>query len=159
MTGTTNERTRSGGPATITLHHSVVGIIGMPFDDSIPVRNFTVGEVRPYAQYERTVYITYTLPRKRNRTSIHVRKDGLTYVTIDAGGQTIYDSRDDRSELDRVPVHIVHFKTRSIEVPRAQGNRPFRVQRIRPAQPWRPLCADVVSEELEYHAIVRLNSE
>jgi hypothetical protein len=95
MTGTTNERTRSGGPATITLHHSVVGIIGMPFDDSIPVRNFTVGEVRPYAQYERTVYITYTLPRKRNRTSIHVRKDGLTYVTIDAGGQTIYDSRDD----------------------------------------------------------------
>jgi hypothetical protein len=94
MTDTTKGRTRSGGPATITTHHSVCGIIGMPFDDTFPVSKFSVSDVRPYAQYERSVSISFTRPRKRRSEFLPVFGD-LTYVTIDAGGRTIYDSRDD----------------------------------------------------------------
>jgi hypothetical protein len=94
MTDTTNRTTRSGGPATITIHNCVMGIIGMPYDDSFPVREFKVSGVKPYAQHDRTVDIRFVRPRKRTAQFLTVYGD-LRYVTIDAGGQIVYDSRDD----------------------------------------------------------------
>jgi DNA invertase Pin-like site-specific DNA recombinase len=86
---------RSGGPATITVHNSVSGVIGAPFDDTFPVREFTVSNVRPYARHEHSVYVSFIRPGKRTSASIHVVPDNIRFVTIEAGGQTVYDSRDD----------------------------------------------------------------
>lgn len=60
------------------------------------VRKFSVSEVRPYAQYERSVSVDFVKPRKRTWQRTAVLENNRRYITIEsADGELIYDSRSD----------------------------------------------------------------
>jgi hypothetical protein len=61
----------------------------------IPIRQFSVGDVEPYAQYERAVLIDFTEPRKRNGARYAVVPTNFKYVTIEVAAKVVYDSRAD----------------------------------------------------------------
>lgn len=93
-------------PATYVFH-------GIMSDYSRTVRAYCIGQVRPYAQYERSVSISCKLPRKRNAESHTVT--GNAYVEILApDGTLIYDSRTD------IPLDMADWQAR---------RRPCRIYR------------------------------
>ena len=66
---------------------------------------------------------------------------------------------DDRGDLDRVALVVVDLELRALEVADAQRDPLLRVERVRPAQARRPDRADVVAEELQHLALVRVDDE
>jgi hypothetical protein len=68
-----------------------------------PVRKFSVSEVSPYAQYDKSVLILFTEPRRRNSAYFKIVPDNLRFYTIEQNGQIVYDSRDD------IPVDAAAF--------------------------------------------------
>jgi hypothetical protein len=80
---------RDGGTAVVVQHCAVFGRL------EHPVRKFHVGDVRPYAQYDRSVCISFVEPRKRNGRYIQMTPDGIRFATIEINGRTVYDSRHD----------------------------------------------------------------
>jgi hypothetical protein len=86
------------------------------------VREFKVLEVKPYAQYERSVSIVYCEPRRRRKFAITCFEDNLHYILIHQKGRgIIYDSR-----LD-VPCDMKVFaeERRSIEARRSKALAPL----------------------------------
>jgi hypothetical protein len=75
------------GPATIIQHCAVFGRL------TTEVRWLGVGEVKPYAQYSHAVAILYKRPRKKLKYYVQAFNDDLRYITIEAGGNVLYDSR------------------------------------------------------------------
>ena len=88
-----------GGPGSLHFYSSV-----MTPHSVYPVREFTVSEVRPYAQHDRSVTITFIEPRKRKKKYTTVVPDNVRYVAIEANGEFVYDSRAD------VPCHMGDFR-------------------------------------------------
>ena len=84
---------REGDAAVIVHHHATDGR-ACP---AIPVRKWSVGDVEPYAQHERTVRLYYTEPRKRNGVSTIITSSGEDYVTVEHehDRHVLYDSRAD----------------------------------------------------------------
>jgi len=78
-----------GGYATIVQHCAVFGRI------ETVVREFRVGEVRPYAQYPCSVSVRFVEPRKRRPACYTMTPDNTRYLTVEAAGRTLYDSRQD----------------------------------------------------------------
>ncbi len=91
------ETRTENGPAVLVTYCSVFGRF------ETPVREYTVSEVKPHAQYDRSVSILYTKPGKRLSERVTVTPDNGRYQTIEKGGQVIYDSRTD------VPCDMVKF--------------------------------------------------
>ena len=60
------------------------------------VRSFSVGDVRQDRAYDRpSVTVKFLEPRKRKWNSTYIPPTNLGYLTIESGGCTVYDSRDD----------------------------------------------------------------
>jgi hypothetical protein len=90
------------GPAVIVQHCAVFGQL------ETPVRWFKVGKVGPYAQYKQTVTVCFRSVRERNSASYTMKPDNLRYLTVEADGRVLYDSRAD------VPCDMAHWeKTRA----------------------------------------------
>lgn len=114
MTDTTTPRT--GGPATLKIYNAVFGY------SEEPIRKFTIGEVRPYAQHDRSVAVTFIRPRKRSSMRMTVVPENHRFVTIEAGGKTVYDSRVD------VPCDMDQWNETNAKF---RGDRPGRTRRYR----------------------------
>ena len=81
---------REGKTATIVIHSAIYG------ERKREVRRFEVSEVKPYAQHEKTVVISFVEPRKRQWMSARVVPNDPRYITIeDCKGHEVYDSRAD----------------------------------------------------------------
>lgn len=80
---------RVGGEAVVVRYSAVSGV----YEDK--VRKFRVSEVRPYAQYERAVHLSYVYPRDRTSTAFMVCPDNVAFYLIRVGDQVVYDSRRD----------------------------------------------------------------
>jgi len=78
-----------GGNAVIVQHSAVFGHL------ETPVRSFHVGEAQPYAQYPISVSVSFVEPRKRKGAGYTVKPDDSGYLTIEAEGRVLYDSRVD----------------------------------------------------------------
>jgi hypothetical protein len=104
---------RSGGPATLKFYDAVSG-----FREN-QVRKFSVGEVGSYAQHDRSVAVVFTEPRKRSSKYMRIVPDNISFVTIDVGGETVYDSRVD------VPCDMDHWHETNA---RFKGDRPFQTR-------------------------------
>jgi hypothetical protein len=82
---------REGSNAIIFSHSCVFGL------SRRPVRSWWVSDVKPYAQYQRSITIGFIEPRKRNGRSF-VAKDGdraPTFYTVEQDGLILYNSRSD----------------------------------------------------------------
>ena len=79
----------SGDRAVIVQHCAVFGRL------ETEVRKFIVGDVRPWAQYDCAVSVSFVKPRKRRWYSYTMYPENIRYLTIEVDGKTIYDSRDD----------------------------------------------------------------
>jgi hypothetical protein len=83
------------GPAVLTIHSAVFGRRGNE------IQWFRVGEVKPYAQHERTVDVVFrerpqpNSRRKQQRAFTTVVPNNIRYLTVEAEGRVIYDSRED----------------------------------------------------------------
>ena len=66
---------------------------------------------------------------------------------------------DDRGDLDRVAFEVVDLQARALEVAHAERNALLGVERVRPAQPGVLHGADVVAEQLQDAALVRVDDE
>ena len=75
-----------------------------------PVRAFKISEVKPYAQYEKSVSISFVVPRKRKWYVTRVCQDDLSFQTIERDGVVIYDSRHD------VPCNMEKFEQAAAEL-------------------------------------------
>jgi RNA:NAD 2'-phosphotransferase (TPT1/KptA family) len=115
MTAMTDARPRTGGPATLKIYNAVFGY------SEKQVRKFRIGEVRPHAQYDHSVDVDFTEPRKRNSKYTTIVPTSSLFVTIDVDGATVYDSRAD--------VHCDMDEWRATNA-RFRGERPFRTVRI-----------------------------
>jgi hypothetical protein len=59
-------------------------------------RRFHIGQVEPYAQYDRSVLISFMPPRKRTWEAFQTKPDNLVYYTVrNKDGVVVYDSRQD----------------------------------------------------------------
>ena len=83
------EQQRVGGPAVVVVHCALDGRL------ETPVRGFHVDAVAPYAQYPCAVRVSFQRPRERRWSSVIVKPDNMRYLTIEVGGQIVYDSRPD----------------------------------------------------------------
>jgi hypothetical protein len=83
------EPIRTGGSATIVQHCAVFGRL------ATQVRTWTVGEPRPYEQYPTAVSVVFMDPRKRRRSGFTITPDNRRFLTVEANGVTLYDSRSD----------------------------------------------------------------
>jgi hypothetical protein len=81
--------TRSGGRAVLKRYCAVFGY------HETPVRKFTVYEVEPRAQYDRSVMISWVEPRKRSSEATVIVPNDYRFMTIEVDGETVYDSRID----------------------------------------------------------------
>ncbi len=106
----------SGDAATIIGHDAVMGRWEKP------VRQWTVGDVAPYAQYPVSVFMTFIEPGKRKRAAFTVYGD-LRYLTVEAGGDVLYDSRwDVPCDMDKWATTNAKFtKNRGITIHREQA--------------------------------------
>ena len=77
----------TGEHATIVQHCAVFGRI------ETAVRTFQVSDVKPYAQYDLSVTVTFQEPRKRRRASYTMHSEDTRYLTIEVRGAVVYDSR------------------------------------------------------------------
>jgi hypothetical protein len=77
----------SGGQATIVQHCAVFGRL------ETPVRKFEIRDVAPHAQHAVSVCVVFTKPGKRSSMFITVIPDNIRYLTVEVGGETVYDSR------------------------------------------------------------------
>jgi hypothetical protein len=84
-------------PAVLIMNCAVLG------RSRKPVRKFSVSEVTPYAQYDKSVIILFTEPKMRKSKYFKVVPDNLRFYAIEQNGQIIYDSRDD------IPVDAAEF--------------------------------------------------
>jgi hypothetical protein len=73
----------------LIIHSAVFG------DLKTVVREFKVSEVRPYAQHEVSVNISFVEPRQRNWKYVTVTPGSERYHTIELNGLVLYDSRKD----------------------------------------------------------------
>src|SRR6185503_4508329 len=80
---------REGDKATIIQHCAVFG--RMKRD----VRKFRVEEPSKHAQYPVSIAVRFVEPRKRTGSSYRIVPDNIRYLTIEAKGQVVYDSRPD----------------------------------------------------------------
>jgi hypothetical protein len=81
---------RKGEHGTIVDHSAVFG------ESQTAVRSWEVSEVKPYAQYEKSLTIFFVKPGKRKSDGYRCTPENLRYYTIkDRSGETVYDSRDD----------------------------------------------------------------
>jgi hypothetical protein len=60
-----------------------------------PIRAFSVSSVKPEAQYDQSVTITWTAPRKRKSLAMGFYPTNGQYATVEVGGNVVYDSRAD----------------------------------------------------------------
>ena len=79
----------AGGYATIVQHCAVFG------RTATVVREWKVDAVWPDAQHPASVSVSFVEPRKRRRHSYTMKADNLRYLTIEAAGRVVYDSRRD----------------------------------------------------------------
>jgi hypothetical protein len=107
----------SGDAATIIGHDAVMG------HWERPVRKWTVGDVEPYAQYPVSVFMTFIEPGKRKRAAFTVVPDNIKYLTVEAGGDVLYDSRwDVPCDMDQWATTNAKFtKNRGITIHREQA--------------------------------------
>src|SRR5215467_14503784 len=75
--------------AVIVQHCAVMGTL------VTKVRAFRIGKPSSYAQYANSVTIGFWRPRKRREASYRIVQDDSRYLTIEADGVTLYDSRKD----------------------------------------------------------------
>jgi hypothetical protein len=79
-----------GQDAVIIAHNAIFG------DHRRPVGEFHVSDVKPFAQYDRSVYICWRSPTARTRwTAIAVVPNDMLFYTIERYGDVLYDSRSD----------------------------------------------------------------
>jgi hypothetical protein len=60
-----------------------------------PIRAFSVSSVKPEAQYDQSVTITWTAPRKRKSLAMGFYPTNGQYATVEVGGNVVYDTRAD----------------------------------------------------------------
>jgi hypothetical protein len=60
-----------------------------------PIRAFSVSTVKPEAQYDQSVTITFTYPRKRKSLAMGFYPTNGQYATVEVDGTVVYDSRAD----------------------------------------------------------------
>jgi hypothetical protein len=81
-----------------------------------PVRDFKIGETKPYAQYPVSVTILYVEPRKRRWMAATATPDNLTYFTIEDRGTVVYDSRKevpcDMAEFEQTRLDMERYRSR-----------------------------------------------
>jgi len=111
----TREQVRTGGAATIWLFSAVTG----PLETK--VRNYAVLESRPYAQYDKSVTIRYTEPRKRSPKALTIMGNER-FVTVEVAGEVVYDSRFD------IPVDMDEWNEKNDDF---KTHRPGRIRRYR----------------------------
>ena len=87
----------SGDDAIVYFHSSVFGV------SQKPVRKFTVGKPKPYAQYPVSVNVSFVEPKKRSWLYVTATPNSPQFVTVEADGKTVYDSRQD------VPIDMDHW--------------------------------------------------
>jgi hypothetical protein len=81
---------RKGEHGTIVDHSAVFG------ERKTAVRSWEVSEVKPYAQYEKSLTIVFVRPGKRKSEGYLCTPENLRYYTIkNRSGETVYDSRAD----------------------------------------------------------------
>jgi hypothetical protein len=56
------------------------------------IRSYTVGPVKPYAQYDTSVSISFVEPRQRRGEAV-TACNGSVYYTIEQNGRTVFDTR------------------------------------------------------------------
>lgn len=78
----------SGDAATLHLHCSVFG------SSVRNVRKFTATELRPYAQHDVGLRVSFVEPKKRSWYSVDIAPDNIRYAVIEVDGQVVLDSRD-----------------------------------------------------------------
>jgi len=103
----------SGDAATIIGHDAVNGRWEKP------VRQWTVGDVKHRAQNPVEVFMTFIEPGKRKRAGFTVYGDHR-YLTVEAGGDVLYDSRWD------VPCDMEKWATTNAEFTK---RRPITIHR------------------------------
>jgi hypothetical protein len=118
-----NEPIRTGGSATIVQHCAVSGRL------ETQVRTWAVGEPRPYAQYPIAVSIVFMEPRKRRRSGFTITPDNRRFLTVEANGVTLYDSRSD------VPCDMAAWETTARKWSRYQQPRPTPTYPISASSP------------------------
>ena len=57
------------------------------------VRAYCIDPVKPYAQYEKSVFIKFLEPKRRRKRRYEVMEDNRTFLTVEVAGRTVYDSR------------------------------------------------------------------
>jgi len=73
--------------AVIVTHSAVFG------RKETAVRAYCIDPVAPYAQYTKAVRVAFIKPNRRLLCCYDVKQDNLTFLTIEVGGLTVYDSR------------------------------------------------------------------
>ena len=66
---------------------------------------------------------------------------------------------DDRGDLARVAVGVVHLTALGLEVAHAERHCLFGIERVGPSQPLVPYGADVLAEELQDPALIWIDDE
>lgn len=79
---------REGGQAVLIRHCAVIGLLEQS------IRAFKVSAVEPYAQYERSVVVSFVHPRERKFRGYRVHGN-LVFYLIRVGNEIVYDSRRD----------------------------------------------------------------
>jgi len=75
--------------AVIVQHCAVFGRL------ETRVRGYEVSAPRPYAQFPVSVSVVFLEPRQRRSSLVVIKPENIRYLTIEADGQTVYDSRTD----------------------------------------------------------------
>lgn len=99
------------GKAVIVQHCAVYGRL------ETPVRYVDTGEVRGYAQYDRSLLVRFQRPRERRTCFIQVVPCGSRYLQVEVGGRVVFDSRD-LVPCDMAWWHAVRGKYEESERPR-----------------------------------------
>ena len=85
----------------------------------------------------------------QRRLALH-RDVVLVVVDFEDGFRGLDDPpHDDRGNVDRIAVLVVHLELRALEVPHAQRDLALLVERVGPSQPGDLRGADVVAEQLQ----------